>query len=111
MGSGAGNDSFIAHNETGETGKVIGIDFIPAMIEKARQNAEKLGFHDVLNEKDINSLYGNNFGSQIAKVICPILPKAKPKSTFRVSFITRNLVACFPTRRTIWFMLKIVMIH
>jgi ubiquinone/menaquinone biosynthesis C-methylase UbiE len=47
LGSGAGNDAFIARNETGETGKVIGIDFTPAMIEKARQNAEKLGFHNV----------------------------------------------------------------
>ena len=47
LGSGAGNDCFIARAETGETGKVIGIDFTPAMIEKARSNAEKLGFHNV----------------------------------------------------------------
>jgi len=47
LGSGAGNDCFVARAETGETGKVIGIDFTPAMIEKARINAEKLGFHNV----------------------------------------------------------------
>jgi arsenite methyltransferase len=47
LGSGAGNDAFIARAETGETGKVIGIDFTPAMIDKARQNADKLGFHNV----------------------------------------------------------------
>jgi len=47
LGSGAGNDCFIARAETGETGKVIGIDFTPAMIEKARANAEKLGFNNV----------------------------------------------------------------
>jgi arsenite methyltransferase len=47
LGSGAGNDCFIARNETGETGKVIGIDFTPAMIDKARTNAEKLNFHNV----------------------------------------------------------------
>lgn len=47
LGSGAGNDAFIARSETGETGKVIGIDFTPAMIDKARQNAEKLAFHNV----------------------------------------------------------------
>jgi ubiquinone/menaquinone biosynthesis C-methylase UbiE len=35
------NDAFIARHETGEAGKVIGIDFTPAMIERARQNAEK----------------------------------------------------------------------
>jgi SAM-dependent methyltransferase len=47
LGSGAGNDCFIARAETGETGKVIGIDFTPVMIEKARENAEKLGFNNV----------------------------------------------------------------
>lgn len=47
LGSGAGNDCFVARVETGDTGKVIGIDFTPAMIEKARANAEKLNFHNV----------------------------------------------------------------
>ena len=47
LGSGAGNDAFIARAETGEDGRVIGIDFTPAMIEKARKNAEVLGFHNV----------------------------------------------------------------
>jgi SAM-dependent methyltransferase len=47
LGSGAGNDCFIARAETGETGKVIGIDFTEPMIEKARANAEKLGFNNV----------------------------------------------------------------
>jgi SAM-dependent methyltransferase len=47
LGSGAGNDCFIARHETGAEGKVIGIDFTDAMIKKARQNAEKLGFNNV----------------------------------------------------------------
>lgn len=47
LGSGAGNDCFVARHETGETGKVIGIDFTPAMIEKARHNAEVRGFNNV----------------------------------------------------------------
>jgi arsenite methyltransferase len=47
LGSGAGNDCFIAVAETGLTGKVIGIDFTPAMIDKARTNAEKRGLNNV----------------------------------------------------------------
>lgn len=47
LGSGAGNDCFVARAETGEAGKVIGIDFTPAMIDKARTNAEKLGYNNV----------------------------------------------------------------
>jgi len=47
LGSGAGNDAFVARHETGETGKVIGIDFTPAMIEKARSNAGLRGFNNV----------------------------------------------------------------
>src|SRR4051812_13812939 len=47
LGSGAGNDCFVARAETGESGKVIGIDMTPAMIEKARENAEKMNFNNV----------------------------------------------------------------
>ncbi|WP_297982492.1 arsenite methyltransferase [uncultured Chryseobacterium sp.] len=47
LGSGAGNDCFIARAETGEDGRVIGIDFTEAMIEKAKNNATKLGYQNV----------------------------------------------------------------
>ncbi len=47
LGSGAGNDCFIARAVAGETGKIIGIDFTEAMIDKARTNAEKLGYNNV----------------------------------------------------------------
>ena len=47
LGSGAGNDAFIARHETGETGKVIGIDFTPAMIELARKNTSVRGFNNI----------------------------------------------------------------
>ena len=57
LGSGAGNDCFIARHETGETGKVIGIDFTPAMIDKARSNAEVRGFNNVeFRQGDIESM-------------------------------------------------------
>lgn len=47
LGSGAGNDCFVARSQTGETGKVIGIDFSETMLEKARINAEKLKLNNV----------------------------------------------------------------
>lgn len=57
LGSGAGNDAFIARHETGETGKVIGIDFTPAMIEKARKNAKVRGFNNVeFRQGDIENM-------------------------------------------------------
>jgi SAM-dependent methyltransferase len=47
LGSGAGNDCFVARRLTGANGKVIGIDFTPEMIAKARANAEKINFNNV----------------------------------------------------------------
>ena len=57
LGSGAGNDAFVARALAGESGKVIGVDMTPAMIEKARENADKLGFNNVeFRLGDIESL-------------------------------------------------------
>ena len=57
LGSGAGNDVFIARRVVGEKGKIIGVDFTEAMIAKARENAEKLGFNNVeFRQGDIESL-------------------------------------------------------
>jgi len=47
LGSGAGNDCFIARHETGESGKVIGVDFSEAMVDKARKNAAKMNYNNV----------------------------------------------------------------
>jgi len=47
LGSGAGNDAFIARKIVGDSGRVLGIDFTEAMISKARANAEKLHFNNV----------------------------------------------------------------
>ena len=67
LGSGAGNDCFVARHETGEAGKVIGIDFTPAMIEKARSNAEKRGFNNVeFRQGDIERM---PLSSNIAEVV------------------------------------------
>jgi arsenite methyltransferase len=67
LGSGAGNDCFVARKQTGESGKVIGIDFTPAMIAKARINAEKIGFHNVeFRQGDIEQIPAT---SNIADVV------------------------------------------
>lgn len=47
LGSGAGNDCFIARAEVGKSGQVIGIDFSPQMVAKARNNAIKRGYSNV----------------------------------------------------------------
>lgn len=47
LGSGAGNDCFVARSIVGEKGKVIGLDFAPNMLKKARENAAKLGYSNV----------------------------------------------------------------
>jgi len=47
LGSGAGNDCFVARALTGDSGNVIGLDFSDTMLEKARENVKKLGFTNV----------------------------------------------------------------
>lgn len=47
LGSGAGNDCFVARAETGESGWVIGVDFSDEMIAKAQHNAASHGFTNV----------------------------------------------------------------
>ncbi|RYG47517.1 MAG: arsenite methyltransferase [Chitinophagaceae bacterium] len=89
LGSGAGNDVFIARSETGETGKVIGIDFTPAMIDKARVNAEKLGFHNVeFRQGDIENMpvAGGIADVVISNCVLNLVPdkKAVVKEIYRV---------------------------
>lgn len=67
LGSGAGNDCFIARSITGETGKVIGIDFTDKMIEKARIHADKLGYKNVeFRQGDIENM---PLASNVADVV------------------------------------------
>jgi arsenite methyltransferase len=47
LGSGAGFDAFLAAKRVGESGKVIGMDMTPEMVQKARTNAEKLSVSNV----------------------------------------------------------------
>lgn len=47
LGSGAGNDVFIARRIVGDKGKVIGIDMTPEMVIRALQNNQKLEYKNV----------------------------------------------------------------
>jgi arsenite methyltransferase len=57
LGSGAGNDCFVARAATGPDGRVIGVDFTPEMIAKAKENARKLDYQNVeFRQGDIEAL-------------------------------------------------------
>ena len=57
LGSGAGNDVFVARSIVGGKGQVFGVDFTSAMIEKANANKEKIGYTNVhFVHGDIESL-------------------------------------------------------
>lgn len=71
LGSGAGNDCFVARHETGTEGKVIGVDFTPSMIKKARENAEKLGYNNVeFREGDIDNMPVNDSVADVVVSNC-----------------------------------------
>lgn len=67
LGSGAGNDAFVARAITGEKGKVIGIDMTPTMIDKARENADKLGYNNV--EFRLGEIENMPIGGGVADVV------------------------------------------
>lgn len=89
LGSGAGNDCFIARAETGETGKVIGVDFTPAMIELARRNNDVRGFNNVeFRQGDIENLplAANTADVIVSNCVLNLVPNkdAVIKEIFRV---------------------------
>jgi arsenite methyltransferase len=47
LGSGAGFDCFLAAKKVGKTGRVIGVDMTPEMLDKARENADKGGYRNI----------------------------------------------------------------
>lgn len=99
LGSGAGNDCFVARAIVGESGKVTGLDFTAAMLEKANANNAKLGYTNVefiLGDIEEMPLVDNQFDVIVSNCVLNLVPdkqKAfseiyrvlKPKGHFCVS--------------------------
>ena len=80
LGSGAGNDCFVSRELAGEKGKVIGLDFTETMINKARENADKLGFNNVeFRQGDIENMPigGNSIDVVVSNCVLNLVPDKK----------------------------------
>lgn len=77
LGSGAGNDCFVARAETGPEGKVIGVDMTETMIDQARKNVQKTGFENVefvLGDLENNPLQDNTADVAVSNCVFNLVP-------------------------------------
>ena len=89
LGSGAGNDAFIARAIVGETGRVIGVDMAEVMHERAIANAEKLGYKNVefhLGEIESIPLENDTADVVVSNCVFNLVPSKKGafEETFRI---------------------------
>lgn len=80
LGSGAGNDVFVASRIVGEKGHVIGVDMTEAMIEKANENKRKLGYDNVdfvLGEIENLPLKDNSIDVSVSNCVLNLVPDKK----------------------------------
>lgn len=87
LGAGAGNDAFVVRALVGESGRVIGIDMTEAMVERARKNAESLGYSNVdfrLGEIEALPIPDDTADVVISNCVLNLVPDKK--SAFREVF-------------------------
>lgn len=87
LGSGAGFDCFLAAQKVGKTGKIIGVDMTPEMIDKARENIQKGDYANVefrLGEIEHLPAADNSVDAVISN--CVINLSIDKKQVFREAF-------------------------
>lgn len=92
LGSGAGNDVFVARALVGDSGKVIGIDMTEDMIAKARKNNEKLGYTNIefyLGEIEAMPLENETADVVVSNCVLNLVPN-KQKAFEEIYRITKN---------------------
>ncbi len=91
LGSGAGNDCFVARALVGDEGYVTGLDFTEEMVEKARQNTLKLGFDNVefvYGDIEEMPLQSNAFDVVISNCVLNLVPD-KQKAFSEISRVLK----------------------
>jgi len=87
LGSGAGFDCFLAANRVGKTGKIIGVDMTPEMLDKARENARKGGYENIeFRLGEIENLPAADNSIDIIISNCVINLSPNKKSVFDEAF-------------------------
>ncbi len=89
LGSGAGNDCFVARSVVGQEGKVIGVDMTEKMIIKARENVSKLGFENIefrLGEIESLPIESDSIDVVVSNCVLNLVPDKLQafQETFRV---------------------------
>lgn len=87
LGSGAGFDCFLAAQKVGSSGKVIGVDMTPEMIEKAQANAREYGYSNVeFRHGDIEDLPVDDSSVDVIISNCVINLAPDKEKVFREAF-------------------------